>query len=484
MNVRLSLLDMMALSPLLIVLVGALLILLLESFHEKLAKRWSFPLTLATLAVALLALYGAPSSQNILLTHWVRFDALGRFFTAFFLLIGIGVACLSSAFFKRFENTHGEYYFLLLCSLFGLILIGSASDFLTLFLGIETLSIALYILCAYMKKWGMSQEASIKYFLMGSLAAAFLLYGIALIYGAVGTTHLSGLLKGYQNLSIASDKLLFLSGVVFLTFGLAFKAAIVPFHIWAPDVYDGAPNPVTAFMAVGTKVGAFAALARVFLEALPNFDPFWNHAMALLAFITLVYANFVALQQTQLRRFFAYSGISHAGFLLIPFAAGGNEALPALLLYLVVYAIATLGAFSILAFLDKGSQGAMLEDLNGLFQRAPFLTCVFALCLLTLAGIPPFIGFFAKFYIFMVAFKAGYYGLVIAALLTTILSAYYYLRMIGAMFTPASTEAKPSCSWPAVTLGCASFVILGMVSFFPGVFLNFLSEVFQNPRSF
>jgi len=484
MNMRLNLVDMAALSPLFIVLAGALLILLVESFAEKLAKIFSFPLTLFTLIAAVFALYTMPLSTNGLLTTWIRFDSLGRFFTAFFLLIGIGVACLSSAFFKRIENTQGEYYFLLLCSIFGLILIGLAADFLTLFIGIETLSIALYILCAYMKKWGMSQEASIKYFLMGSLAAAFLLYGIALIYGAIGTTHLSGLLEGYQNLSLASDKLLFLSGVVFLTFGLAFKAAIVPFHTWAPDAYDGASNPVTAFMAVGTKAGAFAALVRVFLEALPNFDSYWSHIMAFLALITLIYANFVALQQTQLRRFFAYSGISHAGFLLIPLAAGGSDALPALLFYLVVYATATLGAFSILAFLDRGSQGVMLQDLKGLFERAPFLTCVFALCLLTLAGIPPFIGFFAKFYIFMVAFKAGYYALVIAGLLTTILSAYYYLRMIGAMFSSASSEPTSTHSWPALTLGCASFLILGIVSFFPGLFLNFLSDIFQNPPSF
>ena len=214
-----------------------------------------------------------------------------------------------------------------------------------------------------------------------------------------------------------------------MTLGLAFKAAIVPFHVWAPDVYDGAPMPVTAFMAVGTKAGAFAAFTRVFLVALPQFDPLWNQGMAWLAIITMVYANIVALRQVQLRRFFAYSGISHAGFLLIPLIADTSDAPAALAFYLVVYAIATLGSFAILAFLDKDSHGVFLRDLQGFFYRSPFLAAIFTLCLLTLAGIPPTAGFFAKFYLFKIAFQSGYYTLVIVGLLTTILSAFYYVRI-------------------------------------------------------
>lgn len=476
MNLSLSLIDFAALSPLLILLGGALSLLLLESFAEKTSKQFSFVLTLITIAAALYAGFLAPVSANPLLTPWIKFDPLARIFTVFFLSIGFGTALLSSSFFERFEATEGEYYFLLLSSLFGLILIGSSADFLTLFLGLETLSIALYVLCGYMKKWHISHEAAIKYFLLGSLGAALLLYGIALIYGAIGTTRLDALLSGYKSLATKEGTALFFSGIALVTLGLAFKAAIVPFHVWAPDVYEGAPTPITAFMAVGTKVGAFAALVRVFMEALPQFNPLWNEGMALLAFPTLIYANIVALRQLQLRRFFAYSGISHAGFLLLPFVAGTPDALSALLFYLVIYAIATLGSFAVLALLDERSEGVMLKDLYGLFRRSPLLAAALTLCLFTLAGIPPTAGFFAKFYVFKVAFQAGYYALVVVALLTTILSAYYYLRIVGVMFSEApAKEAAPERSFPAALVGLISVTSIIAISLYPTPLLNLLA---------
>jgi NADH-quinone oxidoreductase subunit N len=479
MNATLTLVDLAALSPLLIVLGTALLVLLIESFKETAAKKFSFPLTMAGLIIALFAALVAPSSDNLLLTPWLRFDSLARFFTFFFLIIGLASTLLSSTFFQRFEASHGEYFFLLLSSIFGLILIGTSADFLTLFLGIETLSISLYILCGYMKKWEISSEASVKYFLMGAFAAAFLLYGIALVYGATGTTRLDALLTSYQALQTAPEKTLFLSGMALITLGLAFEAAVVPFHVWAPDVYEGAPTPVTAFMSVGTKVGSFAAFVIVFLQALPQFDQLWNQGISLLAYPTLIYANIVALRQFQLRRFFAYSGISHAGFLLIPLAVGTPEALSALLFYLVVYTVATLGSFAILAFLDQRSEGVMLRDLHGLFYRSPLLAGILALCLLTLAGIPPTVGFFAKFYLFKVAFQAGYYGLVIIGLLTTILSVFYYLRIIGVMFSDEPIEKKaPLRSWPAAVVGIVCFIAILILSFYPTPLLTMLAVSF------
>lgn len=472
----LQLVDLAAVSPLLIVLIGALLVLLLESFAEEAAKKYAFFLAFATLAGAFFAACYSPVSVNPLLTPWLSFDHLTRFFTLFFLAIGLGSTLLASSFFQRFQATQGEYYFLLLSSIFGLIVIGASADFLTLFLGLETLSISLYVLCGYMKKWEISHEASIKYFLIGSLGAAFLLYGIALIYGAIGTTQFDTMLANYNAISITSSKALFLFGIALVTLGLSFKAAVVPFHVWAPDVYAGAPTPVTAFMAVGTKVGAFAAFIRVFFSALPHFDPRWNQGIALLACATLIYANIVALRQTQLRRFFAYSGISHAGFLLIPLAAGTSDALPALLFYLVVYAFATLGSFAVLAFLDIRKEGVVLHDLRGLFRRSPILSGVLAICLLTLAGIPPTIGFFAKFYIFKVAFQAGFYSLVIIGLLTTILSAYYYLRIIGIMLSEAPDEAlPPQQTWPAAVVGIISFSVIIILSFYSGPVLQLLA---------
>jgi NADH-quinone oxidoreductase subunit N len=293
----------------------------------------------------------------------------------------------------------------------------------------------------------------------------------------VGTTHFIGLLEKYRALATASSKALFLGGIAFVTLGLAFKAAIVPFHVWAPDVYDGAPTPVTAFMAVGTKVGAFAAFARLFLVALPQFDPIWNQIVAWLAIFTMIYANIVALRQVQLRRFFAYSGISHAGFLLIPIVADTNEALPALAFYLIIYSLATLGSFAILAVLEHNSKGVFLHDLYGLFRRSPLLAGIFALCLLTLAGVPPTAGFFAKFYVFKLAFQQGYYTLVIVGLLTTILSVFYYLRIISVMFSeePAETSAPPP-SWPAAVVGYATFMVILIFSCFPYPLLTLLNH--------
>ncbi|MBS4167684.1 NADH-quinone oxidoreductase subunit N [Parachlamydia sp. AcF125] len=476
MNTALHFADFASISPLPILLIGALLLILIESFSESLSRKGAFGFSIAVILAALWATFKAPFEGHPLLSAWLQFDAIGRYFTTLFLGIGLGVACLSATFFQRVESSRGEFYFLLISSLFGLVLITTAVDFLVLFLGLETLSIALYILCGYRKKCSLSQEASLKYFLMGSIAAAVLLYGIALIYGAIGTTHFNALLPGYRGLHSVTDKTLFLSGIALVTMGIAFKAAIVPFHLWAPDVYEGASTPVTAFMAVGTKAGAFAAFVRLFLGVLPQFDPVWNDAIVWLAYLTLIYANFLALKQTHLRRFFAYSGISHAGFLLLPLVAGTSESLPALLFYLAIYVIATLGCFATLALLDRADEGFVVKDLQGLFRRSPLLAGSFILCLLTLGGIPPTVGFFAKFYVFKVAFQAGYHGLVAIGLLTTILSAYYYLRIVAVMLAEEPSE-KVSIfySWPAAVVGVLSCAAIVVLSCYPTPLLAWLN---------
>jgi NADH-quinone oxidoreductase subunit N len=467
--------DIAAISPLFILFIAALLVILIESFAENISKKYAFGVTVTALLCALYAAFRAPISVNPLLTPWITFDFITHFFTVFFILTGLAATFLSAPFFNRFKVSQGEYYFLLLSALFGLILIAASADFLTLFIGIETLSLSLYVLCGYMKGWKLSNESAIKYFFMGAIAAAFLVYGIALIYGASGTTRLDALLPTYQNFASSTDRTLFLSGIALITLGLAFKAAIVPFHVWAPDVYDGAPNPVTAFMAVGTKAGAFVALLRVFLIALPAFDLVWNQGIAWLAAITLIYANFVALRQTQLRRFFAYSGIAQAGFLLIPFVTGNPEAITALLFYLVIYACATFGCFAVLAFMDQRCEGVLLNDLKGLFQRSPLLAIILSICLLTLAGVPPLAGFFAKFYVFKIAFQAGYYWLVIIGLLTTILSAFYYLRIIAIMWAHEPTKEESLFpSWTALTVGVVACLLILLLSIHPESLLTLL----------
>jgi NADH-quinone oxidoreductase subunit N len=479
MNLTLTSNDFLALSPLLILLGAGLILLLIETFFPHIASKISAGISTLAIILAIYAVLAAPASSNSLLTPWLKFDLLARFFGVFFLLVGLASTFLAEAFFDRFKTSSvGEYYFLLLSTVFGALLIGSANDFLTLFLGIETLSLSLYILCGYMKNWRFSNEASLKYFLMSSLATAFLVYGIALLYGAIGLTNFEALLPAYQKIENSSSKALFLSGAALITLGLAFKAAVVPFHVWAPDVYDGAPTSVTAFMAVGTKAGAFAAFIRVFLQALPDFNVLWNEGIALLAYPTLIFANIVALRQSQLRRFFAYSGISHAGFLLIPLAAGTADSLPSMLFYIVIYALATLGAFAVISFLDNRSQGVVLHDLNGLFQQAPTQAGILSLCILTLAGIPPTAGFFAKLYIFKAAFQAGYHVLVIVGLLTTILSAFYYLRIVSVMFSQKPHEKEVNAySWGALFVGVVTCLGIVALSVYPQPLLSLLIHI-------
>jgi len=474
MTAVLKVADVAALSPLLILLASALVLLLLEAFNPQRAKKGSFYIAIFSLLLALIATVMAPSSENPLFTPWLRFDPFARFFSLLFLAIGCASACLAASFFERVQATHGEYYFLLLSAVAGLLLMGAAADFLTLFLGIETLSMALYVLCAYMKKEKSSGEGAIKYFFMGALATAFLLYGIALLYGAIGTTSFEGMREAQGALS-SSRQTLFWAGLAFIIVGLAFKGAIVPFHGWAPDVYEAAPNPVTAFMAVGVKGGAFAAFARLFFLILPPFHPVWNPLLTLLAILTMIYASFVALRQVQLRRLFAYSGMAHAGFLLIPVIVGGSEAWLSLEFYLVVYALATLGAFAILALFDKRNDGVFLNDLQGLFHRSPFLASLFTLFLLTLAGMPPTAGFFAKFYLFKIAFQGGDHLLVIVALLTTLLSLFYSMRIVSILFSETSAEGTPpTLSWPAMWVGSLSFAAILIVSLYPNALLSLL----------
>jgi NADH-quinone oxidoreductase subunit N len=366
---------------------------------------------------------------------------------------------------------------LLLAATAGAILLASAADFLLLFLGLETLSLALYVLCNYVKRSPEANESAIKYFLMGSLAAAFLLYGIALVYGALGTTNVAIFHRGYEYLTTPTAHALFLGGVALITLGIAFKVALVPFHSWAPDVYAGASTPVTALMAVTTKVGAFAAFIRLFMPAETAFAPVWSQGVALLAYPTLIYASFVATRQTQLRRFFAYSGIAHAGFMLLALAVNTPEAVQAMLFYLVIYGVATLGCFAVMALFDGEGEGEgmTLNSLKGLFRSSPWLAAVLAICLLTLAGIPPTVGFYAKFYLLKLAFQAGYYGLVTVALLSTILAAYFYLRLIAAMAGPIPVDSRPpQPSWPATTVAACAFGGLILLAINPQLILALL----------
>ncbi len=449
--------DLFALAPLLILFAAALVLLLVEN------KKSVSIITIGSLALAIAFAAVAPASTNSHITPWLTFDGLSRFFTLLFLATSLATELIAESYFDK----KAEFSFFLLASCFGLILIAMAQDFLTLFIGLETLSISLYVLCSYIKTSPFSAEASFKYFLLGSVSTAILLFGIALIYGGAKTTAL---------LMPADPNALFGAGIALVTISLLFKAAIFPFHIWTPDVYQGAPTPVTLFMAAATKAASFAAFIRIFLLGYSAIDPIWHTLISYMAIPTLLFANFVAMKQKELRRFFAYSGISHAGFLLIGLAAGD---IGSILFYLVVYVLATVGCFASLSFVDRKVDGVTIDDLKGLFRASPVIGIAFTFCLVTLAGIPPSIGFFAKFYLLKGAFMQGYIAAVVTGLLTTILAAYYYLKIAAAIFSEQkeADEVQRNGSLIATSLAFAALVVL---TFYPEPLLTILGPGLRN----
>ena len=362
---------------------------------------------------------------------------------------------LSPAYLKRLNLVHqGEYYGLMLLATVGMMIMAAAISFLTVFLGLEMLSLALYILCGFVARRASSQESGMKYFLLSSFASAFLLYGIALIYGATGNTSFKDISSFLvQRVALTSrlpllpfpSHTLLLIGMGLLVVGFAFKVSAVPFQAWTPDVYDGAPAPVTAFMSVGTKAAALIAFARVFDVVLPTIKSDWEPVVLVIAILTLVGGNVLALVQSKVKRLLAYSSIAHAGYLLIGVVAGGVIGLSAILFYLLCYTFMNLGAFGVVSVLERvDNSGNDLNDIRGLWYRQPVLAGFLAFFMLALAGFPPMAGFAAKYYIFYAALQSGHPELLIIGVLASVLGMYYYLRVIAAMFM--EREAVPAAA--------------------------------------
>ena len=323
----------------------------------------------------------------------------------------------------------------------------ASNDLITIFLGLELMSLALYVMVGFRRSRLDSNEAALKYFLLGAFASGFLLYGIALLYGATGTTNLARMTEFLAASPLSGNPLLVVGGLLLLT-GFAFKVAAVPFHMWTPDAYEGAPTSVTGFMAAGAKAAGFAALLRVVLHALGGANGGWSSLLSAVAMLTMTVGNVTALLQNNLKRMLAYSSIAHAGYLLIAVVTGGSDGASAALFYLAVYAVMNLGAFGVLTLLGRQQEERVtLGDLAGLGFRQPLLGLAMTFFMLSLGGIPPTAGFMAKVYLFGVAVKAGYVPLVIVGVLNSVVSVFYYLRVTVAMYMEEPPGEPVSVSW-------------------------------------
>jgi NADH-quinone oxidoreductase subunit N len=316
------------------------------------------------------------------------------------------------------------------------------------------MSISIYVLAGIMRDDAKSVEAAFKYFLLGAFASAFLLYGIALIYASTGTLDLGGIGRVLAERAWISGLPILITGLALLIVGFGFKIALVPFHMWTPDVYEGAPTSITAFMATGVKAAGFAAFVRVFLYALPSLQPYWTEIMWILAVATMTVGNIIALSQSNIKRMLAYSSIAHAGYILVAFVAGNALGQSSILFYLLAYVFMNIGAFTVVILLGKkGEENTLISDYAGLGLQHPLLAAAMAIFMFSLAGVPPMAGFMAKFYVFSAAVKAGYYWLAVIGVLNSAVAAYYYLRVLIYMyFRDAEKELTIGGFSPAAVL--------------------------------
>jgi NADH-quinone oxidoreductase subunit N len=478
MDITLPPINWLSILPSLIVTVTGILVLFWDLWmkeEERSLLAWLGLTGLLITSVLSVMLWGRNESA---FNGMLALDTYALFFNMVFCLAA-GMTLLMSLHYLETVNIRpGEYYSLLLFATVGMMLMAAATDLLVIFLGLETMSIAVYVLAGIWRQRLQSNEAALKYFLLGAFASGFFLYGVALVYGATGSMQLS---KIAAHVSTHGSSPLLLIGVALLIVGFGFKVAAAPFHVWTPDVYEGAPTTVTAFMAVGVKAAAFAAFARVFLHTLGPLHGEWQGILWILAVLTMTVGNVTALVQRNIKRMLAYSSIAHAGYLLVAMVAGKDLGGAALMYYLVAYGLMNLGAFAVvLAVGRQGEPNEELSDYAGLGFRYPALGMAMTIFMLSLTGVPPLVGFTGKFYIFSAAVKAGYIWLAVIGVLNSVVSAYYYIRVVVNMYMQEGDKtldllsARPALA-TVIVLAALGTVWLGI---FPSASISLARESF------
>jgi NADH-quinone oxidoreductase subunit N len=467
--------NLLPLLPAIQVLLTALVVLLRDLFMEEHKPKGFLALIsqigIGLAAVESVALWGARESA---FNDSVILDNFALFFSLIFLMVAALTILSSIHYVRQAAIAEGEFYALILFATVGMMLMAAANDLLVFFLALETMSVAVYVLTGMWRSSARSSEAAMKYFIMGAFATGFLLYGIALIYGATGSTNLD-LIADYLLEQPSEWPLYLVGGGFLLLVGFAFKAGAVPFHFWVPDVYDGAPTPVTGFMSVAVKAAAFAAWMRVLMHKLSPLDSDWGFPLWVIAIATMTLGNLLAIGQNSVKRMLAYSSIAHAGYLLIAVVVGEEWGGWPLLFYIVTYAFMTIGAFAVLSCLAEGDEPhESYHDFAGLGFKRPFIGMAMSLFMLSLAGFPPLAGFTGKFYLFRAAVLSGQLTLAVVAVLNSLLSVIYYLRVIVAMYmeeggTKGKSFRQTPCTYITIALAAAGTVYFGVL---PAVGLN------------
>src|SRR5581483_4751739 len=453
--------------PLLVLTVWACLLLFLDLFIKN--KSITALLAALGLVIALGLTISQIGSSDTGFNNMVVLDGFSTFINALLLLSGLFGVALAYGYVKRTGIERGEYYTLLLFSVTGMMLMAQATDLIVVFLALELLSIPLYVLAALARPNADSEEAGLKYFLLGAFSAGFVVYGIALVFGATGSTNLSVIMNAAS--SGTSSLPLLTIGSALILVGLGFKVAAVPFHMWTPDVYHGAPSAVTAFMAAGAKIAGFAALLRVFTLAFPSLSSDLTPIFVVLSALTMIIGNLVAIAQTNIKRLLAYSSIAHAGYILMAFVPYGQQSVVATsvaagLFYLVSYALTNFGAWAVVIALEKAEgKGLEIADYAGLGRKYPALAAAMTVFMLSLIGLPPTLGLVGKFYLFRAVMAGGYTGLAIIGVLTSLISAYYYLRVVVTMYMREGEPETANEPWLNLTWAVSAIatVVISLV---------------------
>lgn len=472
--------ELLRFLPEIILTLAGVLIMILEPLTGEDSKRNFAWLSFATLVAAIFASVIAYSNAGTAFHDMLVVDGFGTFFRILVCSVGLLTILLSTAYLDRENHQQGEYYALLLFSIVGQCIMATANELIMVFIGIEISSIASYILAGYLRDDKRNNESAIKYFLLGSFATAFLLYGVAWIYGLTGTTNLNAIRAAISSPNFASGESLVGMAAALMAVGFAFKVSAAPFQVWAPDVYQGAPAPISAFMSVGPKAAAFAVFLRVFRTAFSPVSDRWEPIVAVVALATMTIGNFAALRQSNIKRLLAYSSIANAGYILVAVTARSELGVQAVMFYLAAYVLMTMGAFAIIThFARQGERFLEIGDLSGLASRQPALAALFTIFALSMIGVPLTAGFFGKFYIFKAALDSHWVWLTVIGLLNSALAAYYYLQIIVVMYMrepgTATEELEPISGGVNIAAWIAAVATLAL-GIFPDLLLSITSS--------